>query len=273
MSRVEGLVGYSLALFGLPESLVEENVRWVERRRQLLLDRAIDSALFLNAAIDAGYSVLFEGVQGPVIDVEHGTYPFVTTSPTASYSVTMGSGVDLTRVRHRVGVLKVYQTMVGGGAFVTEDHSESGARLRRDGQEYGTTTGRERRCGWLDLVHARWAVMLNRYDSLVLTRLDVLDAFDTIDVCIAYDMDGTVTTQFRPEQGFLSRCRPIYRRFEGWRTSTTDVASYYARPRCALQLVDFIHDYLDVHVAGVTNGPRDVDLLVQPGSSLLGLLA
>jgi adenylosuccinate synthase len=170
-------------------------------------------------------------------------------------------------------VLKVYQTMVGNGAFVSEDHGQLGERLRRIGDEVGTTTGRPRRCGWLDLVHAHWAVGLNRYTSVVLTKLDVLDDFDEIGICIAYQRDGEFLAHFEPEHRVLMECTPVYHYVKGWKCSTRDLDSYDQLPEQARQLIDFIADYLGVDISGVTKGPRDNDILVPAASELIPMLA
>lgn len=272
MGRVQERVRDNVTFFGLPDDRVEENMAWLQEYRDFLLSRATESVPLVNAAADAGYSILFEGAQGPLIDPEHGIYPYVTTSPTAVYSVASGGGLDIAQVSHRVGVLKVYQTMVGNGAFVTEDLGELGERLRHHGNEFGTTTDRARRCGWLDLVHAHWAVGLNRYSSVVLTKLDVLDSFEEIGVCVAYERHGKVVTSFDPEHDVLTDCTPVYRYFPGWLSSTEDIERYDDLPSNAKEFVDFIQAYLDVPVSAVTTGPRDSDMLVRAGSELVDVL-
>ncbi|HEY0168314.1 MAG TPA: adenylosuccinate synthetase [Jatrophihabitans sp.] len=273
MDLVEERLHANVQFFHLEPDQVRQNLEWLSGYRKLLLSLAIDSRRLINTAVSEGYSVLFEGAQGPLIDLEHGIYPYVTTSPTAVYSVCSGSGVDLSKVTRRVGVLKLYQTMVGNGAFVSEDHGELGERLRRVGEEVGTTTGRPRRCGWLDLVHAHWAVGLNQYTSVVLTKLDVLDDFDEIGVCVAYQRDGEILAHFEPEHRVLTQCTPIYRYFKGWKCSTRELDSYSELPERARQLIDFVGEYLGVDISGVTKGPRDSDILVPAASELIPMLA
>jgi adenylosuccinate synthase len=273
MALVEQRLRANVEFFHLEPFLVKQNLEWLAGYRQLLLSLATDSRRLINTAVTEGYSVLFEGAQGPLIDLEHGIYPYVTTSPTAIYSVCSGSGVDLSSLTCRVGVLKLYQTMVGNGAFVSEDHGQLGDRLRRIGDEVGTTTGRPRRCGWLDLVHAHWAVGLNQYTSVVLTKLDVLDDFDEIGVCVAYERNGAILAHFEPEHQALMECTPVYRYFPGWNSSTTGLDSYDQLPERARQLIDFIGQYLGVDISGVTKGPRDSDILVPAASELVPMLA
>ncbi|MFC5187475.1 adenylosuccinate synthetase [Actinomadura harenae] len=264
MAVVEGRIRQSAALLGLPDEHVPESLAWLEEHRHFLQRHSVDSVRLLNAAADAGYSILFEGAQGPLIDLDHGIYPYVTTSATAIHSVASGTGLDLTRIHHRVGVLKCYQTMVGNGAFVTEDTGELGARLRERGQETGTTTGRPRRCGWLDLPHARWAAELNGNTSVALTKLDVLDGFDLIGVCVGYERDGRRYLPFEPDHAYLAGCAPMYAYLPGWRTSTRAVRRYADLPAEARALADFVSRYLDLPVSGIGTGPRDTDLLTVP---------
>ncbi|MFC4998285.1 adenylosuccinate synthetase [Dactylosporangium cerinum] len=265
-SAVENRVRANVDFFDLDAEHAEANLSWLDQHKKLLLDREVDSVRLIDDLVGSGLSVLFEGAQGPVIDLEHGIYPYVTTAPTAAYSVASGAGFDLARIDHRVGVLKVYQTMVGNGAFVSEDHAELGTRLRAAGAEFGTTTGRARRCGWLDLVHARWAAELNGFTSVVLTKLDCLDEFEQVGVCVAYERDGELITEFAPEHAELSRSRPVYRYFDGWLSSTRAATSFADLPVQAREFVEFIAAYLGAEVGAVTTGPRDVDMLVRPGT-------
>ncbi|MEU2085797.1 adenylosuccinate synthase [Streptomyces albus] len=265
-------VEQNLRFFQLPPRQADRELAWLARHRDLVLSLAGDSVGFLNAAVDAGYSVVLEGAQGPMLDIEHGVYPYVTTSPTAFYSVSSGSGLDGSLVDNRVGVLKAYQTMVGNGPFVTEDLSTLGDRLRSAGEEFGTTTGRSRRCGWLDLVHARWAVALNRYSSIVVTKLDVLDGFDHVGICVGYTAPGGGHSDFVPDNAHLSRCAPVYCWLPGWRTSTRGVRDYADLPAEARNFLRCIEDYLGVEVAAAGVGPAQHDLVLVPGSRLARLM-
>ncbi|RSO05610.1 adenylosuccinate synthase [Streptomyces sp. WAC 06783] len=262
----------NVRFFGLPSGHADSDLKWLETHRDLLLSLAADTVALLGAAVEAGYSVLLEGAQGPVLDVEHGTYPYVTTSPTAFYSVTSGTGLDGSLVDHRVGVLKAYQTMVGNGPFVTEDAGELGDRLRRSGEEFGTTTGRSRRCGWLDLAHARWAAGFNRYTSVVVTKLDILDGFDRIGVCVGYQLPNGEYGEFVPDHEYLERCRPLYCWLPGWRHRTRGLTRYDQLPPEARSFLRYIADFLGVEVAAAGTGPADRDLLVDPAARLAGLL-
>ena len=270
---VEQRIRSAVRFFDLPESEITRNVEWISRHRDALLSREIDSTRLVDDLVTAGYSVLFEGAQGPLIDLEHGIYPFVTTSPTAVHSVGAGAGFDLSRVGHRVGVLKTYQTMVGNGAFVSEDHSELGARLRTEGDEFGTTTGRDRRCGWLDLVQARWAIEVNRFSSIVLTKLDVLDSFESIGVCVGYERDNELIVEFDAEHESLIRCTPVFAYLPGWQADTSGISSFEELPLEARQFVEFVSAQLRIDVDGVTVGPRDDDMLLRHGTALERVMA
>ncbi|MER7412270.1 adenylosuccinate synthase [Streptomyces cacaoi] len=263
----------NVRFFGLPADRTEAELAWLDRHRELVLSLAGDSVALLDAAVDAGYSVVLEGAQGPMLDIEHGVYPYVTTSPTAFYSVTSGSGLDGARVGHRVGVLKAYQTMVGNGPFVTEDGTALGERLRSSGEEFGTTTGRSRRCGWLDLVHARWAVGLNRYTGVVVTKLDVLDDFEHIGVCVSYRPAGGGHGEFRPDNAYLAQCEPVYAWLPGWRRPTRNVRRWEELPVQARDFLRYIADYLGVEVAAAGVGPAQRDLVLAPGSGLARLMS
>lgn len=265
-SVVRSRIMANVRFFGLDDEVVDENVRWIGHYSDELLQRAVDGSRLVNDLISEGFSVLFEGAQGPLIDPEHGIYPYVTTSPTAAYSISSGAGVDLARVTRRIGVLKVYQTMVGNGAFVSEDHGDLGSRLRTAGAEFGTTTGRDRRCGWLDLVQARWAAEVNGFTSVVLTKLDVLDAFAKVGLCVGYSVGGETVVEFSADHTALQGARPIIVERDGWLSDTTAARSYAELPPQARALCQEIESHLGVEVGGVTVGPRDTDMVVVPGT-------
>jgi adenylosuccinate synthase len=267
MDLVRARIAANVEFFRLPTKETAKNFDWVCGYRDLLLSMSVDSRAFLAAAVDKGYSVLVEGAQGPLIDIEQGIYPYVTTSMTSVHSVASGLGIASGRIDNRIGVLKAYQTMVGNGAFVTEDHGTVRDYLRSAGNEVGTTTGRPRRCGWLDLPHARWAVEVNGYTTVVITKLDVLDDLDEIGVCIGYLRHGRPVYEFVAEHEFLKDCEPVFKFFPGWKQSTRDVTSYGSLPAEAREFMAFIRSYLDIDMAGVTKGPRDIDLLLDPDSA------
>lgn len=201
-----------------------------------------DVSLFLNEAIDAGKSVLMEGAQGTLLDVDFGTYPYVTSSNPTSGGACTGLGVGPTKIDSVMGVIKAYTTRVGMGPFPTEMHEDDDVDLRALGNEYGATTGRPRRCGWFDAVIANYAVRVNGIDSFAVTKLDVLDTLDEIKVCVAYDYKGKRLNSFPSEIRILDACQPIYETFPGWKEPTSHIRQYDELPEKARSYLDVIRD-------------------------------
>ncbi|HEY8240147.1 MAG TPA: adenylosuccinate synthase [Kiritimatiellia bacterium] len=214
-----------------------------------------DAITPLNAGIGRGESVLFEGAQGTMLDIDYGTYPFVTSSSATAGGACTGSGVSPNRIDNVLGVIKAYSTRVGEGPFPTELNDAVGEQLRATGQEFGATTGRPRRCGWFDAVVARYSVMINGIDSWAITKLDVLDQVETIRICVAYECDGkrmdTVPASIRA----LERCKPIYENFPGWKASTTGAARFSDLPPLAQQYVHKLVELTGVPVSILSVGP------------------
>ena len=200
----------------------------------------------VNRAVAAGQKVLIEGAQGTLLDPDYGTYPFVTSSSPTVQGLCLGAGIGPKRLTHAVGVFKAYCTRVGAGPFPTELHDAIGEALRERGHEYGTTTGRPRRCGWFDAVAARHSVQVNGLDSAALTRLDILDALDRIQVCVAYELDGQRIDYFSGIPSVLERCRPIYEEFPGWQTSIHRCRRYEELPPAARRYVERLEELLGV---------------------------
>jgi adenylosuccinate synthase len=216
-----------------------------------------DTSLLVNRALDEGKQVLCEGAQATLLDIDHGTYPFVTSSnPTAGGACT-GLGVGPTRIDAVLGVAKAYLTRVGAGPFPSEADPDRGDALRREGAEYGTVTGRERRCGWLDLVGLRYAARLSGLTQLAITKLDVLSIFDRIPVCVAYRLqDGTVTDDFPSHQSDFHHARPVYEELAGWATDISDVTRHEALPTAAREYLAFVEERVGVPVCMVGTGQR-----------------
>src|SRR5437763_11152978 len=214
-----------------------------------------DTSLLVDEALRDGKSVLFEGAQATLLDLDHGTYPFVTSSNPVASGAATGIGIGPNRLDEIIGVAKAYVTRVGAGPFPSELPSGEQERLRDLGGEFGTVTGRERRCGWLDLVALRYAMRLNGFTSLALTKLDVLSAFDEILVCVRYVLpDGTETPNFPAHQSDFHRCRPVYETLPGWSRSLDEVTSRAELPDAAARYVDFVEDGLGVGVTLVGTG-------------------
>jgi adenylosuccinate synthase len=241
----------------------------VERWRDGLAPLVRDVNLELERALDAGESLLFEGAQGTLLDVDFGTYPFVTSSNGTSGGACTGSGVPPTVIDGVVGILKAYTTRVGAGPFPTElSSTEAGApgeRLRQRGNEFGTTTGRPRRCGWLDLVIARYARRINGVGSIALTKLDVLDQFDEIEVCMAYRLDGEQVRELPASLAALERAEPIYRTVRGWRESTVGALSFDQLPHRAQAYVELIEAEVGAPIELVSTGPRREETISRGG--------
>jgi adenylosuccinate synthase len=216
-----------------------------------------DTSLELHRALDAGRSVLAEGAQATLLDIDHGTYPFVTSSNPIAGGACTGLGVGPTRIDSVMGVTKAYVTRVGAGPFPSEADAERGKMLGERGHEFGTVTGRERRCGWLDLVGLRFAARVNGLTQLAVTKLDVLSMFESIPVCTAYRLDdGTETTDFPAHQTDFHHARPVYRELEGWGADISDVTSMDRLPAAARAYLRVIEDEVGVPIAIVGTGAR-----------------
>ena len=221
-----------------------------------------DASLLVNEALDEGKTVIFEGAQGTLLDVDHGTYPYVTSSNPIAGGACVGAGVGPTKISKVIGVCKAYTTRVGAGPFVTEIFGELGDRIREKGGEYGTTTGRPRRCGWLDLPMLRYSLMINGISEIALRKLDVLEGIDPIRVCVAYEVDGEEREIMTPFVEELERCKPVYEELDGWEEvgaggwERIAKQGYDALPRKAREYIEFIEEQLSVPVKIVGVGPK-----------------
>jgi adenylosuccinate synthase len=215
-----------------------------------------DVSVYLNDAIDAGKSVLLEGAQGTLLDVDHGTYPYVTSSNPVSGGACIGVGIGPTKISEVLGVIKAYTTRVGEGPFPTEIVGEEGEILRREGQEFGATTGRPRRCGWFDGVVARYAVRINGIDSLAITKLDVLDKFAKIKVCTGYRYENEILKEFPTDMRILNNCEPLYQELPGWQQPTQHARSWEELPAVARQYLEYLESLTGAPVKIVSVGSR-----------------
>ncbi len=234
-----------------PGAVAEEILAHAERLRPFIAD----TALILDEALRAGKRVLFEGAQGTMLDIDHGTYPFVTSSnPTAGAACT-GTGIGPTRIDRVLGVSKAYVTRVGEGPFPTELEGPEGTRIMERGSEFGTTTGRQRRCGWLDLVALRYAVRLSGVTQLALTKLDVLSGFETVAVCDAYETrEGDRLTDFPYHQTVFHGCRPVYREMPGWDEDLSECRELEHLPAPARAYVEAIAEAVEVPITLIGTG-------------------
>ncbi|MCK6620076.1 MAG: adenylosuccinate synthase [Calditrichaceae bacterium] len=237
-------------------------------REYLEFDRLIDPyikdvSVYLSNAIEEGKSVLLEGAQGTLLDVDHGTYPFVTSSNPVSGGACIGVGIGPTRITEVMGVMKAYTTRVGAGPFPTELTGAEGEFLRREGQEFGATTGRPRRCGWFDAVVARYAVRINGIDSLAITKLDVLDRLEHIQVCKGYRFDGKLLKEFPTDPRILQGCEPEYQTLPGWRQPTHDARRWEDLPAAARQYLEFLETLTGCAIKIVSVGSQRSQTIIR----------
>jgi adenylosuccinate synthase len=215
---------------------------------------ACDVSAEIAVALAAGRSVLLEGAQGTMLDLDHGTYPFVTSSAASAAGAPLGVGIGPRAVDRVLGVTKAYCTRVGNGPFPSEMPEAEAARLREAGEEYGATTGRPRRCGWLDLVALKFAVLVNGLDALIVTKLDVLDGFDEIKVAVAYERDGRPVEEFPSGARAMESCRPIWRTFRGWKAETGAARRWCDLPPAAREYLEWIERECGVPIESVSVG-------------------
>jgi adenylosuccinate synthase len=214
-----------------------------------------DTTYFLHDQLDAGRKLLMEGAQGSLLDIDHGTFPFVTSSNASGVGVSSGSGVPPRAIDRMIGVAKAYSTRVGGGPFPTELLDDTGNKIREIGREYGTTTGRPRRCGWFDAVAVRYTARLSGANYLSLMMLDVLSYFEELKVCVAYDLDGSRMERLPCQADTLRRCKPIYETLPGWNQDVTDVRTIRDFPINARKYMDRISELVSVPLGVLSVGP------------------
>ena len=214
----------------------------------------VNGEYFINEQILAGKKVLAEGAQGSMLDIDFGTFPFVTSSNTTTSGVCNGLGVAPQKIRDVMGVTKAYCTRVGSGPFPTELHDSVGEELRKLGNEFGATTGRPRRCGWIDLVALKYACMINGVTKVIMTKADVLDKFENLEVCTAYQVDGQESA-YVPFQMTRHQIEPVLQSFAGWNTDTTQVKDYAGLPGKMKEYVAFINQFIGADVSHISNGP------------------
>jgi adenylosuccinate synthase len=228
-----------------------------------------DVAEFLNQSMDAGKSVLFEGAQGTLLDIDHGTYPFVTASSATSGGACIGTGVGPTRIDGVIGISKAYTTRVGEGPFPTELLDAIGEGIRARGQEFGASTGRPRRCGWFDAVVVRYSRMINNLDSLVITKLDVLDELSEIKICTGYRYKGELLRSFPPDIQVLGQCQPDYMTVKGWMKKTAGIQDYAELPVLAQDYLKRLADLVKTEISVVSTGPDRSDTIIASPHSRL----
>ena len=255
---VRNIYGKSEDLFDF-DTIYNEYLGYAEQIRNYVTDTSV----VVYDAIKAGKKVLFEGAQGTLLDLDLGTYPYVTSSHPTSGGFAIGAGVGPNMIKDVVGIVKAYTTRVGEGPFVTELDNEIGERIRVQGNEFGTVTGRSRRCGWFDAVIVRYATRVNGLTSISLMLLDVLTGFDTIKICTAYKMGDKILTEFPASLEDLAKCEPVYEEFEGWTEDLTAVENYDDLPENAKKYVEKIEELTGVSVDMVSVGPKRTQTIVR----------
>jgi adenylosuccinate synthase len=255
-------------VYGAEPLGLEDVAERYERYAQRLRPYVADTSLLVDRALRDGESVLCEGAQGTLLDLDHGTYPFVTSSNPVAGAAATGLGIGPNRIDTVLGVAKAYVTRVGEGPFPTEIEGTDQERVRELGHEFGTTTGRERRCGWLDLVALRYAVRVNGIDSLALTKLDVLSAFAELPVCTRYRLeDGAETDEFPAHQSDFHHCRPVYETRPGWSEPIDAVEDFADLPDAARSYVEFVERQLEVDVVLIGTGAERERVLARTGAA------
>ena len=253
-SKLETAIQFGLLPETAKEQLQDDIVNFIESAKQVAL-LVSDTFALIHEFAERGENILIEGAQGTLLDVDHGTYPYVTSSSASSAGISTGLGLPTNKVEKIIGILKAYTTRVGTGPAPTELFNEEGKKLQDLGNEYGATTGRPRRCGWFDCVAAHYSSRVNGLTEVALTKLDILDHFEEIKVCVAYQLDGKEITNMSEVLHCLDKIKPIYKTFDGWLETTTGIESYDALPEKTQQFIQFISDFIGVPVKIISIGP------------------
>jgi adenylosuccinate synthase len=247
--------------FSFNEDISQWEEEFFEGLELLRTLNIVNGEYFVNDALQNGKKILAEGAQGSMLDVDFGTFPYVTSSNTITAGVGSGLGIAPQKIKEVFGITKAYCTRVGGGPFPTELDDENGELIRKTGNEYGSTTGRPRRCGWIDLVALRFACMINGVTQLVMTKVDVLDSLETLEVCTNYKIDGKETNEV-PFQMQRSKIEPVYKKFKGWKTDITSIKKFNNLPAEMSSYIDYINKNLGIPVNFISNGPDSDQIIV-----------
>lgn len=254
LERLYGVKGFEL------DDVYNEYISYGERLKEFV----VDTPILLDMAMTEGKNILFEGAQGTHLDVDHGTYPYVTSSNSTAGGACTGTGVGPTKIDRVVGVLKAYTTRVGSGPFPTELNDETGEFLRSTGKEFGATTGRPRRCGWFDVPATSYAVKVNGFTDIALTKLDVLDNLDEISICVGYTYNGKRYDDMPSALKVLEGCEPVYEKVAGWRAATAGISDYDALPDNARKYIERIQTLIGVEISIISTGfRRDETILLK----------
>jgi adenylosuccinate synthase len=245
------------------ESIFEEYKLYGEQLKPYVTD----TAYYLNKAIDAGKKIVFEGAQGNLLSIDHGMYPFGTSSNANALGICAGTGIPPKKIGKIFGIIKAYTSRVGEGKFPTELFNDSAEKIREQGHEYGTVTGRPRRVGWIDLFNIKYGIMINGVDKIIITLLDALQGIDPIKICIAYELNGEILESWPIQSEIIEKCKPIYKEFEGWKSKTRDEWSeiakqgYKALPDTMKNYIQAINEELKIDIALISIGPERGDTI------------
>jgi adenylosuccinate synthase len=262
------------ATFNLHDTIDYAEIRheteaFAERIRPMVCD----TTSYLHNAIKQNKRILFEGAQGTMLDIDHGTYPFVTSSSAAAGGASTGTGIPPTKITGVIGVSKAYITRVGSGPFPSEDSGAAGELLRREGNEFGAVTGRPRRCGWFDVPLLKYTAMVNGFDTLVITKLDVLDQHSEIPVCVGYKLNGKMVEEMPATYRALEAIEPVYEKIPGWCSSTRGISQFEQLPEKARAYLKYLEDRTGVELGGISTGPERTETIIRPGSRLQKLIS
>ena len=249
-------------IYNKPPLVAEEIINEFKSYTDMVTNHITDTSLLIDKAIKGGKSILFEGAQGTLLDIDHGTYPFVTSSNTSSGNAAVGSGVGPKNIDRIVGVTKAYISRVGSGPFVTEQKNEIGDYLIEKGAEFGVVTGRRRRCGWLDLISLKYSVRVNSLTELFITKLDVLSGLDELKLCIGYNTENKVITDYPYELTTLESAEPVYETFDGWSDDISSVKNYDDLPENAKTYLKAIEDFIAVPITFISVGPERTENII-----------
>ena len=249
-------------IYNKPPLVAEEIINEFKSYTDMVTNHITDTSLLIDKAIKDGKSILFEGAQGTLLDIDHGTYPFVTSSNTSSGNAAVGSGVGPKNIDRIVGVTKAYISRVGSGPFVTEQKNEIGDYLIEKGAEFGVVTGRRRRCGWLDLISLKYSVRVNSLTELFITKLDVLSGLDELKLCIGYNTENKVITDYPYELTTLESAEPVYKTFDGWSDDISSVKNYDDLPENAKTYLKAIEDFIAVPITFISVGPERTENII-----------
>ncbi|MDP9052835.1 MAG: adenylosuccinate synthase [Acidobacteriota bacterium] len=258
--------------FGIDDTLdVKQALAQYTEAAEKIRPMVCDTVRLLSGAMAAGRNILFEGAQGTMLDLDHGTFPFVTSSSASAGGACTGAGVPPTKIDAVIGISKAYTTRVGGGPFTSEALDAAGDLIRNRGNEFGSVTGRPRRCGWFDVPLIRYTSSINGFDSMVVTKLDVLDELDEIPVCVAYKIDGATVGDIPATWRDLAKAKPVYEHLKGWKSSTKGVSRWEHLPQAAQDYLNFLERQSGVEVGCISTGPERNETIHRAGSKFAAL--